>query len=151
MLAVGPVALTALLSTMITVVPAKPGPLDARTYTVPLTGEAEVERLHQAGLSGDVDGSGTVRLTFDPADRRICYGFSLSKLATPLMAHIHKGPASGSGPSVVMLFTGPGGDLNGCLKWIEKWVTEIARHPSEFYVNLYTTEYPEGALRGQLS
>ena len=52
--------------------------------------------------------------------------------------------------SLVTLFTGPGGNLDDCLMWTEKWLSDIVANPSSFYVNLYTTEYPDGALRGQL-
>ena len=129
---------------------ASPALPDSKTFTVPLSAAAQVSSLQAIGLAGDSDASGLVELTVDPGSRRICYDFSVARLATPLMAHIHKGSAEGIGPSVVTLFTGPGGDLSDCLTWTEKWLTEIVANPSEFYVNLYTTEYPEGALRGQL-
>jgi CHRD domain-containing protein len=123
---------------------------DARSFTVSLTGRAEAAEVQVIGTAGDMDGSGEVRLTADPASRQICYRFELSDVATPLMAHIHKGRVLTSGPSVVTLFTGPGGDLANCLLWTQKWVDEIVANPAGFYVNLYTTEYPDGALRGQL-
>ena len=89
-------------------------------------------------------------LTVEPDCRRICYDFNIAGVATPLMAHIHKGALQENGPSVVTLFTGPGGNLHDCLTWTQKWIDQIAADPAGFYVNLYTTEYPEGALRGQL-
>jgi hypothetical protein len=128
--------------------PSIPVTADATTYTVALSGSAKVARAQ--GWAGDMDGSGQVRLTVDLASREICYDFKLSKLATPLMAHIHRGPELGTGPSVVTLFTGPGGELSDCVMWTEKWLTQIVANPSDFYVNLYTTEFPDGALRGQL-
>jgi len=120
-----------------------------RTLTVPLSASAEV--VEAVGLSGDADAKGLVRLAVDPDHRRICYDFKVTGLATPLMAHIHKGPIHENGPSVVTLFTGPGGHLHDCVTWTQKWVDQIAADPAGFYFNLYTTEYPEGALRGQLA
>jgi hypothetical protein len=128
---------------------ASPAVPEARTFAVPLTASAEASELQALGLAGDADGSGMVKLTVDPQSRRICYDFTLHHVATPLMAHIHKGSPNDNGPSVVTLFTGPG-DMQDCLTWTEKWVSEIAVNPAAFYVNLYTTEYPDGALRGQL-
>lgn len=122
----------------------------AGSYTVALTGQAEVNQIQPQGFGGDMNGSGLARLTVDPASRRICYDFTVSGLATPLMAHIHKGATLETGPSVVTLFTGPGGDLDGCVMWTEKWLAQIVADPSDFYINLSTTEYPDGALRGQL-
>ena len=123
----------------------------AATYSVALTGNAKVGKVRAAGLGGDLDGTGLVELTVDPGSNQICYDFTLSDLATPLMAHIHKAPESSDGPSVVTLFTGPGADLDGCVPWTEKWLTKIVSRPKDFYVNLATTEYPDGAIRGQLS
>ena len=123
---------------------------DATTFTVPLSGHAEPGFVRDPSLSGDLDGAGTVRLVVDLDNKQICYDFTLSGVATPLMAHIHKGPELSNGPSVVTLFTGPGADLDDCLMWTEKWLTQIVADPSAFYVNLYTTEFPDGALRGQL-
>ncbi len=119
-----------------------------RTFLVPLSGQAEPSALPV--LAGDADASGQVRLKVDLERRHICYDFAVAGAATPLMAHIHKGTAADNGPSVVTLFTGPGGDLDGCRAWTEKWLSEIVANPSGFYVNFSTTEFPDGALRGQL-
>jgi len=132
-------------------VPATPTFQGARTYTAWLTPPAEADKFRAPRLEGDMDGSGLVKLNVDLDARQVCYSFALSNLATPLMAHIHKGSALRTGPSVVTLFTGPGGDLDGCVLWTEKWLAEIVSNPSNYYVSLYTTEYPDGALRGQLT
>ena len=118
----------------------------AETYVVALTGDAEAP-----ASAGDRDGSGEVTLTVDMDHQRICFDFEVSHLATPLMAHIHRARAPKNGPSVITLFTGPGAELHDCVIWTEKWLAEIVAEPSDFYVNLYTTEYPDGALRGQLA
>lgn len=123
---------------------------ESRSYMVALSAQAEPGAIQAAGLGGDVNASGLVELEVDLAKRQICYDFTLSGLATPLMAHIHKGAPRQIGPSVVTLFTGPGGDLRDCVPWTGKWLAAIAADPAAFYVNLSTTEYPDGALRGQL-
>jgi hypothetical protein len=138
------------LTSAVAATPAISSISDNKSYVVRLTGDAEAASARAAGLGGDMDGSGLVRLTVYPDERRLCYDFKLANLATPLMAHIHRGPAIGSGPSVVTLFTGPGGELDGCIMWTEKRLAEIIAAPSKFYVDLATTEYPEGAVRGQL-
>jgi hypothetical protein len=130
--------------------PANPDIPGLREYMVALTADAEVKAA-VVGSRGDLDGSGLVKLTVDPAGKRICYDFNLSGLATPLMAHIHRAPPSRIGPSVVTLFTGPGVDLDNCVMWRKDALAEIVSDPTIFYVNLSTTEYPDGALRGQLA
>jgi CHRD domain len=121
-----------------------------KTFLVPLSGEAELNALPAPVLAGDEDASGQVRLSVDLERKLICYDFTVSGVSTPLMAHIHKGTALDIGPSVVTLFTGPGSDLDDCRTWTVKWLSEIVANPSSFYVNFYTTEFPDGALRGQL-
>ena len=128
--------------------PVKPA---AMTFSVALSGDAEKDIVPSSVGPGDMDGTGSVELTVDPTRRQICYDFTLSGLATPLMAHIHRGRSEQNGPSVVTLFTGPSGDLRNCLLWTEKHLSAIVANPANFYVNLSTTEFPDGALRGQLS
>ena len=125
---------------------APPVAAGAATFAVPLTGHEEED----IATAGDPDGSGLVRLAVNPGKRQICYDFTVSGLSTPLMGHIHRGSSQSIGPSVVTLFTGPGGELDGCLDWTEERLTEIVANPSNFYVNLATTEFPDGAVRGQL-
>ena len=151
MVAQFPIALAAIASMSIANIGASKPAQNADSFTVPLTAEAQVSFVETAGGTGDSDGSGVVRLTLDPVGRQICFDFDLSGLSTPLMAHIHRGAAHHNGPSVVTLFTGPGVDLHDCVMWTEKRLAEIVADPSSFYVSLSTTEFPDGALRGQLS
>jgi hypothetical protein len=62
----------------------------------------------------DLDASGQVKVTIDASRTKVCYDFRLSGLSTPLMAHIHRAPLLENGPSVVTLFTGPGGNVHDC-------------------------------------
>ena len=138
---------TALVGARVAAEPVLP---QAETYRIPLTGQAEANVIHPAGGTGDMDGSGSVTLTIDPDRQQVCYDFTLARLSTPLMAHIHRGRALSNGPTVVTLFTGPADDLESCVPWAEHRLAEIVSDAPNFYVNLSTTEYPDGALRGQL-
>ena len=137
------VVLAALASSAIAgaTIPAKIILQNAKTYTVPLTSQARVNIVPSLGATGDVDGSGLVQLPVDPDHNQLCYDFRLSGLSTPLMAHIHRVSAS--------QFTGPGGNLHDCVLWTPNRLAEIVSDPSNFYVNLATTEFPDGAVRGQ--
>lgn len=147
------VALVILASTSLIIAssPSRPAGADKAVFSVPLTGAAEALHKPDSALKGDLDGAGRVRLAVDLGSKQICYDFTLSNVDTPLMAHIHRGSDKSDGPSVVTLFTGPGADLADCVVWTNKWLAEIVSNPSDFYVNLYTTEFPDGALRGQLA
>jgi hypothetical protein len=76
----------------------------------------------------------------------------------PMMAHIRQAPELRNGPPIVSLFTGPGSDLNGCAAANTRQLAHMISNPSAYYVTIATTdvtiattEYPDGALRGQLS
>ena len=142
--------LLAVAFTSLSLIGTKP-PDTFRTYTVPLTGAAETVLAYPLAGTGDPDGYGTLKLSIDLENKQVCYDFSLSRLSTPMMAHIHRAPPHRIGPSVT-LFTGMGSDdLVRCTPWTNTRLAEIVAQPSNFYVNVYTTEFPEGALRGQLA
>jgi len=123
---------------------------DIATFTVPLSGQEEVNVAHPSGGTGDLRASGSVRLAIDPASKQVCYDFMLSGLSEPMMAHIHQGSRLRNGPPVIILFTGTGISLADCAPSTRSQLSEIVTDPSNYYVSLDTTEFPDGALRGQL-
>jgi len=66
------------------------------------------------------------------------------------MAHIHQGEPLQNGPPVIILFTGTGMKLADCAPSTRDQLGEILNNPSRYYVSIDTTEFPDGALRGQL-
>lgn len=128
---------------------AAPNP-SIETYIVPLTGRAVLTSAHPSGDAGDLAGSGSVALTIDPNARLACYSFDLSVASEPMMAHIHLGAPLRVGPPVVTLFTGTRSRLHGCVPSTHSQLADINADPSRYYVSVDTTEYPDGAVRGQL-
>ena len=120
------------------------------TFTVPLSGAQEVNIAHPSGGTGDPRASGSVRLSIDPAKKLVCYDFELSGLSEPMMAHIHEGAPLRNGPPVIILFTGTGMKLADCAPSTRSQLSEILADPAHYYVSVDTTEFPDGALRGQL-
>ena len=119
-----------------------------RKFTTTLTGAAEVPG------PGDPDGSGTASLTLNPGQGEVCFEISLSGISLPANAgHIHEAPAGVRGPVVIPLFLTPDADglISGCVSADREGIKEIIQHPEEYYVNVHNTEFPDGALRGQLS
>jgi hypothetical protein len=119
--------------------------------TIPLSGAGVSNFAHPSGGTGDLDATGQVRLSIKPAKRLVCYDFKLDGLATPMMAYIQKGPALTNGPPIVALFTGTGSDLDGCAPANTRQLEDMISNPSSYYVSVATTEFPDGALRGQLA
>lgn len=66
-------------------------------------------------------------------------------------AHIHEGAAGVPGPVVVQL-AGPdsSGYSKGCLPTTPAQAAAIVADPAGYYVNVHTTDFPAGAIRGQL-
>jgi CHRD domain len=106
---------------------------------------------------GDPDGRGRafVRL----AGGKACFVLEWSKINAPIAAHIHEGRAGVAGP-VVVLFFQPGtnaaslpdtlSSVAGCVDVDRGLARKIAANPSGYYVNIHTTDFPDGAIRGQL-
>jgi hypothetical protein len=136
--------LLAVLSlTSIAAAPVKEAPY---TLAATLTGEAEVPG------PGDPDGSGHANIRINYGQGRLCWGIRVSNITLPAAAaHIHWGPAGVAGPVVVHL-SAPGskGASSGCADVDKDVLKAIIENPSDYYVNVHTSDYPAGAVRGQL-
>lgn len=116
-----------------------------------LSGANEVDAAGNPGV-GDPDGSGhaTVRLNANTGE--VCWDLTVAGIALPAIgAHIHVGAARVNGDIVVPLDApGTSGSSNGCTTADPAVVAAIAADPAGYYVNVHTTEFPAGAVRGQL-
>ena len=99
---------------------------------------------------GDSDGEGTASITLNPGQGEITFNISVSKVDNITGIHIHKGDATSNGP-VVVPFTSSG-ELSGTVKDVDKdLIQDILKNPSGYYVQVHSTDFPGGAIRGQLS
>ena len=117
-----------------------------RPFTTSLSGPAEVP-------PGDPDATGTATVWVNPGTGTVCYAWSVSNAATPILAaHIHHALAGVAGPVVVPLPpTGPSSGT-GCTTGVSRSLAlDIIQHPADYYVNTHNAEFPTGAARGQLS
>ena len=128
-----------------------------------------------ATLSGDkevppVDTNATGSAGFSqPHLSNMSYGIQLSDIEKVTAAHIHQGKDGKNGPVIVTLFkvendtgTGPvkGQLINGSIindmlegalkgKSVEVDLIKLIQD-GDAYVNVHTTEHPDGAIRGQI-
>jgi hypothetical protein len=117
---------------------------------------AQMDGMQEVPAAGDPDGRavGFVRLKGKTTVR---FAFVWSGIAPPIAGHIHPGGVAQAGPVVVPFFATPTGlpaTINGISGEVEAdaaLVASIRKHPSRFYVNLHNTEFPPGAIRGQLA
>jgi LPXTG-motif cell wall-anchored protein len=122
------------------------GQTQVYNLTATLTGPVEVP-------PGDPDGQGTATVTLDANTGQVCYRLNVSNIILPAIgAHIHKGAPGVAGP-IVVPFTAPDADgkANGCVKADVALVKAIGASPADYYVNVHTTDFKPGAVRGQLA
>ncbi len=99
----------------------------------------------------DPRGSGAFNAIIDGS--QFCFGITVKNIDQPIAAHIHRGNARENGPVVITLIhpaTGDPGASSGCTNVDAELLEEIEHKPSQFYVNVHTTTFPDGAVRDQL-
>lgn len=119
----------------------------ATRLSASLTGAAEVPG------PGDPDGTGTASVNLEVTKRDVCFEVTVQKIDKPVGMHIHEGEATESGGIVVALTTPEATDTTtkGCADADAELIGRMAANPGDFYVNVHTDTYPQGAVRGQLS
>ena len=116
----------------------------------------ELKGKNEVPGPGDPDGGGRIALFLTAEKQRACLELELEAVDSVVAARVHKGPAGGQGPSKLVLFKDQAGldgngSFNGCVKKVKpRLLKSIAANPQDYYVNLFTRSYPEGAVRGQL-
>lgn len=118
----------------------------------------EIGNRFQAQLSGasevppgDPDGTGMARIAINDDSNRICTDLEVRMIGNVTAAHIHRGAAGVNGPPVVTLDAPDDDDSDDCDTVDDALIDEIRRNPAGFYVNVHTVDYPDGAVRGQIS
>ena len=99
----------------------------------------------------DPDGTGMARISVNDASNRVCTDLEVRMIGTVTAAHIHRGGAEVAGPVVITLDAPDDNDSDDCDTADDALIDEIRANPSAFYVNVHTVDYPNGAVRGQIS
>lgn len=132
------------------------------TQVAYLTGLAEIDDQGEDD-NGDPNAKGSANL-LQVDERTVCYGFMVTGAEAPTAVHIHRGVAGTNGP-VVLEFSnvpkddagaaaGDPGASSGC-KTVEtpeemSTLRRIRKNPANYYLNIHTPTFPDGAVRGQL-
>jgi hypothetical protein len=122
---------------------------------------ARMSGANEVPTAGPSTGAGAAAFTFDFIDAthtQVCWDLSYSGISAPTQAHIHRGAAGQNGPPVVpdplvaisLLPLGPT-SASGCAAIDPALVTEITTNPAGFYVDVHTSDFSAGAIRGQMS
>jgi hypothetical protein len=116
-----------------------------------MSGAEEIDQNGQPN-AGDPDGYGAANVTVR-RNRRVCWHIAARNIDAVVGGHIHRGAAGSNGPIVVPFFESADLDpsARGCERVGRALWRELRRTPSAFYVNVHTSAFPGGAIRGQLS
>jgi hypothetical protein len=107
--------------------------------------EAKLAGSTEVPKAGGATGEAYIQIT----GGKVCWQFSdLKAVVGATASHIHKAAAGKAGPVVVPL--GAAFKKTGCTTAPGTLTSAIVKNPKAYYVNIHTTKYPAGALRGQL-
>jgi CHRD domain-containing protein len=117
-----------------------------RPLTATLTGAAEVPG------PGDTNGTGTATLKLNQGRGKVCFVLTAKDITLPATgAHIHVGAAGVAGDVVVPLIPPDASGISGgCVNASRATIKAIRKNPSNYYVNIHTSDFSAGAIRGQL-
>lgn len=116
----------------------------AQVLTATLSGASEVPG------PGDIDGSGYAVITLEGTT--LHYSLFAQNISTVIGAHIHTGAAGSSGGILVDLSPSfSGSAASGSVSIDASTAADIIADPAGFYVNVHSTEFGGGAIRGQLT
>lgn len=107
-----------------------------------LLGESEVGHK---GAGNDAYGDFSAELDLDAG--QMCYFLTAEGLDEVTAAHLHKAPKGKNGPPVVTLSLA---SVDTCIDVDPALLRDIAENEGEYYVNVHTAAFPQGAIRGQL-
>lgn len=132
------------------------GPAGYGYFSVQLSGK-------QVPGGGDPDGQGYARLDLDPEHETACLVTTWKKLEGAVTAlHLHAGHRGSEGPHWIDFFNdkhfpGTRNTVSGCVHVDGSHgmsprdkIQAVIQDPSSFYLNIHSTAFENGAIRGQL-
>jgi hypothetical protein len=138
--------------------PAEQAATGQTPFVARLLGANEVPNNVPATATNDPDGFGGAAITFDLTTgfENVCWDLSYGNLTgIPAAGHIHGPAGPGVNAPVVIGFSGFGpNSASDCRDLTAPEIlvaTDIVANPANYYVNLHTSDFPGGAIRGQLA
>ncbi|MGH3983852.1 MAG: CHRD domain-containing protein [Pseudonocardiaceae bacterium] len=122
---------------------------DGAQFTVALSGQESVN-------GGDADGQGSARLDLNPQQGTACYEITWKKLDGAVTAfHLHAARHGSEGPHWIDFFNDQNFDgdqdkASDCVRSTREKIEAVINDPSAYYLQLHSTAFKDGAIRGQL-
>lgn len=101
---------------------------------------------------GDTDAEGGIFVAAFSTKGTLCAFVNTTNVSTPLSVDLHRGSAGTVGPAVAEIIpesTDP--DPANCASLDPALARDIEKHPQDYYFDIHNAEFPDGALRGQIS
>ncbi len=135
----------------------------------PASAAHEVRLAYQAGHfsvqlagedvpgGGDPDGQGSATLDLNPQREEACFTIAWSRLRGEVTAlHLHVAARGSEGPHWIDFFNDqrfPGAEnkKSGCVPTPRDKINAVISRPADYYLNVHTTAFEKGAIRGQLN
>ena len=112
---------------------------------------AELAGATASQSAGDPDGHATVGLDVGSGGDELCLTLAVSGVAPMTAVHLHA-EAAGVSRRVLVAWTRPtpGGSAE-CVTVDGQLLKKLGKQPAKYFVDVHTTEFPNGALRGPLA
>jgi hypothetical protein len=113
-----------------------------------------VPREEPAG--GDPDGEGSADLNLSEQGKQACFSITWKGLKGEVTAlHLHAAGQGSEGPHWIDFFNdqhfpGADGKASGCVPSTQDKIHAVIANPAGYYLNLHSTAFQPGAIRGQL-
>lgn len=118
----------------------------AETHRAELTGSRIV------GGRGDSDGYARAELTVSDEVNQVCYDVNeIRNIGDITEIAIHRGRMGSNGPVVMRLKRANEGGWKNCVGRSEWTEDRLERDPAAYYIAIHTSEFPNGAIRGQFT
>jgi hypothetical protein len=101
---------------------------------------------------GAMSGFATARFVIDLKKNTLCYTATSKGLTGIVAAHIHAGAVGkDGGPVITISPTNFNKKTATCVASTPALLGMMATTPANYYFNVHTKKYPDGAVRGQLA
>jgi hypothetical protein len=105
---------------------------------------------------GDQKGQGSAELNLSEAGKQACFSTNWKGLEGQVTAfHLHGASQGNEGPPLIHFFDnqsfpGADGKASGCVPATQQQIHAVIADPANYYLNVHSTVFPDGAIRGQL-
>ncbi len=106
---------------------------------------------------GDSDGRGSATLDLKPQEEMACFTITWNQLDGEVTAlHLHVAARGSEGPHWIDFFNdqrfpGAQNQTSGCVPSPRDKINSVINRPTDYYLNVHSTAFVKGAIRGQLN